>query len=213
MFNKLKNKKIYLALPYSHSDPQVREARYRTATSIAAFLMSEGATVFSPITYGHQICQYGIDTSFRRWAELDYPMISWADEFWLLELDGHDISFGVQEELKKAMLVGTKIVRISQQDISNFLSHTSASPYDVVAASAPRVAEVRYQFIIKSKYKYGDIIFVIDDNNQILEQEVTEIAIAVLQNGGQSISYNGFHSELVFSSKEEAGKALETVFV
>ncbi len=213
MFNKLKNKKIYLALPYSHSDPQVREARYRTATSIAAFLMSEGATVFSPITYGHQICQYGIDTSFRRWAELDYPMISWADEFWLLELDGHDISFGVQEELKQAMLVGTKIVRISQQDISNFLSHTSASPYDVVAASAPRVAEVRYQFIIKSKYKYGDIIFVIDDNNQILEQEVTEIAIAVLQNGGQSISYNGFHSELVFSSKEEAGKALETVFV
>lgn len=213
MFNKLKNKNIYLALPYSHNDPQVREARYRTATSVAAYLMKQGATVFSPITYGHQICQYGIDTSFKRWAELDYPMISWADEFWLLELDGHDISFGVQEELKQAMLVGTKIVRISQQDISNFLSHTSASPYDVVAASAPRVAEVRYQFIIKSKYKYGDIIFVIDDNNQILEQEVTEIAIAVLQNGGQSISYNGFHSKLVFSSKEEARKALETVFV
>lgn len=213
MFNKLKNKNIYLALPYSHNDPQVREARYRTATSVAAYLMNQGATVFSPITYGHQICQYGIDTSFKRWAELDYPMISWADEFWLLELDGHDISFGVQEELKQAMLVGTKIVRISQQDISNFLSHTSASPYDVVAASAPRVAEVRYQFIIKSKYKYGDIIFVIDDNNQILEQEVTEIAIAVLQNGDQSISYNGFHSKLVFSSKEEARKALETVFV
>lgn len=213
MFNKLKNKNIYLALPYSHNDPQVREARYRTATSVAAFLMSEGATVFSPITYGHQICQYGIDTSFKRWAELDYPMISWADEFWLLELDGYEISFGVQEELKQAMLVGTKIVRISQQDISNFLSHTSASPYDAVAASAPRVAEVRYQFIIKSKYKYGDTIFVIDDNNQISEQEVTEIAIAVLQNGGQSISYNGFHSKLVFSSKEEARKALETVFV
>lgn len=210
---KIKGKNIYLALPYSHNDPQVREARYRTATSIAAYLMKQGATVFSPITYGHQICQYGIDTSFKRWAELDYPMISWADEFWLLELDGHDISFGVQEELKQAMLVGTKIVRISQQDISNFLSHISASPYDAVAASAPRVAEVRYQFIIKSKYKYGDIVFILDDNNQILEQEVTEIAIAVLQNGGQSISYNGFHSELVFSSKEEARKALETVFV
>lgn len=213
MFNSLQGKKIYLALPYSHSDPQVREARYRTATSVTVFLMSEGATVFSPITYGHQICQYGIDTSFKRWAELDYPMISWADEFWLLELDGHEISFGVQEELKQAMLVGTKIVRISQQDISNFLSHTSASPYDTVAASAPRAAEDRYEFIVKSKYKYGDTIFVIDDNNQILEQEVTEIAIAVLQNGGQSISYNGFHSKLVFSSKEEARKALETIFV
>lgn len=211
---KIKGKNIYLALPYSHNDPQVREARYRTATSVAAFLMKQGATVFSPITFGHQICQYGIDTSFKRWAELDFPMISWADEFWLLELDGHEISFGVQEELKQAMLVGTKIVRISQKDLSYFLpsGHTSASPM-CVATSAPRVAEVRYEFIIRSKYKYGDTIFVIDDNNQILEQEVNEIAIAVLQNGGQSISYNGFHSELVFSSYEEARKALGTVSV
>lgn len=213
MFNNLKGKNIYLGLPYSHNDPQVREARYRTATNFAAFLMKQGATVFSPITYGHQICQYGIDTGFKRWAELDYPMISWADEFWLLKLDGYKTSLGVQEELKEALRVGTKIVLISQHDIVNFLSHTSASPYDVVATSAPRVAEVRYEFIIRSKYKYGDTIFVIDDDNEILEQEIHEIAIAVLQNGGQSISYNGFHSKLVFSSYEKARKALETVSV
>ncbi len=211
MFNNLKGKNIYLALPYSHQDPQVREVRYRTATKVAAFLMKQGATVFSPITYGHQICQYGIDTGFKRWSKLDYPMISWADELWLLKLDGYKTSLGVQEELKEALRVGTKIVLISQHDIVNFLSHTSASPYDVVATSAPRVAEVRYEFIIRSKYKYGDTIFVIDDDNEILEQEIHEIAIAVLQNGGQSISYNGFHSKLVFSSYEEARKALETV--
>ncbi len=213
MFNSLKGKKIYLALPYSHSDPQVREARYKTATSFAAFLMNEGATVFSPITYGHQICQYGIDTSFKRWSELDYPMIVWADELWLLELAGHDISFGVQEELKHAELVGTKIVRIAQNDISNFLSDTSLqnSPVCVAVSVMPRVAETRYEFIVKSKYKYGDTIFVIDDDNEIMEQTVHEIAIACLQDK-QGISYNGFHSELVFSSYGEAKKALETVF-
>ena len=214
MFNSLKGKKIYLTLPYSHSDPQVREVRYRTATSVAAYLMKQGAVVFSPITYGHQICQYGIDTNFKRWAELDYPMIAWADELWLLELDGHDTSFGVQEELKYAELVGTKIVRIAQNDISNFLSDTSLqnSPVCVAVSVMPRVAETRYEFIVKSKYKYGDTIFVIDDDNEIMEQTVHEIAIACLQDK-QGISYNGFHSELVFSSYEEARKALETVFV
>ena len=212
MFNSLKGKKIYLALPYSHSDPQVREVRYGTATSVAAYLMKQGAVVFSPITYGHQICQYGIDTNFERWAELDYPMIAWADELWLLELDGHDISFGVQEELKHAELVGTKVVRVSKQDISNFLSDTSLnSPVCVAVSVIPRVAETRYEFIVKSKYKYGDTIFVIDDDNEIMEQTVHEIAIACLQDK-QGISYNGFHSELVFSSYGEAKKALETVF-
>ncbi len=214
MFNSLKDKKIYLALPYSHSDPQVREVRYGTATGVAAYLMKQGAVVFSPITYGHQICRYGIDTSFKRWSELDYPMIVWADELWLLELAGHDISFGVQEELKYAERVGTKIVRISKQDISNFLSDTSLqnSPMCVAVSVMPRVAETRYEFIVKSKYKYGDTIFVIDDDNEIMEQTVHEIAIACLQDK-QGISYNGFHSELVFSSYEEARKALETVFV
>lgn len=213
MFNSLKGKKIYLALPYSHSDPQVREVRYGTATGVAAYLMKQGAVVFSPITYGHQICRYGIDTSFKRWSELDYPMIAWADELWLLELAGHDISFGVQEELKHAELVGTKIVRIAQNDISNFLSDTSLqnSPMCVAVSVMPRVAETRYEFIVKSKYKYGDTIFVIDDDNEIMEQTVHEIAIACLQDK-QGISYNGFHSELVFSSYEEAKKALETVF-
>ena len=72
--------KNYLALPYSHSDPLVREVRYGTATSVAAYLMKQGAVVFSPIIYGHQICRYGIDTNFKRWAELDYPMITRADD-------------------------------------------------------------------------------------------------------------------------------------
>lgn len=75
------DKKIYLTLPYSHSDPRVREARYGTAASVAAYPMKQGAAVLSPITYGHQICRYGIDTNFERWTELDYPMITQGYDF------------------------------------------------------------------------------------------------------------------------------------
>lgn len=211
----LQGKKIYLALPYSHSDPYIREVRYKTATSVAASLMKQGAIVFSPITYGHQLCQFGIDTGFETWADIDYPMISWADELWLLKLKGHDVSFGVNEELEYVMRQGIPVIYISEDELINFHSNTSLYNTPVTKATSamfPRIAEVRYEIIIKSKYKYGDTIFVINENNEILEQEVYEIAVACIQDR-QTISYNGFHSKLVFPSYDAAKKALEATFI
>ncbi len=210
----LQGKKIYLALPYSHSDPYIREVRYKTATSVAASLMKQGAIVFSPITYGHQLCQFGIDTGFETWSGIDYPMISWADELWLLELEGYDVSFGVNEELEYAMRQGIPVVRISEDSLINFTQYSQHnSPLNVATSAVfPRIAEVRYEIIVKSKYKYGDTIFVINENNEILEQEVYEIAVACIQDR-QTISYNGFHSKLVFPSYDAAKKALEATFI
>lgn len=213
----VQGKKIYLALPYSHPDPYIREVRYRTATSVAASLMKRGAIVFSPITYGHQLCQYGIDTHFETWADIDRPMISWADEVWLLEVEGFDSSYGVRAELEYAMRLGKPVVRIAKKDtLINFNSH-HVTPHNTpinAAASAmfPRIAEVCYAFTFKSKYKFGDSVFIVDDNNEIQEQEITEIAIAFIQ-GNQTLSFNGFHSKLVFSSYDEARKALEANFI
>lgn len=209
----LQGKKIYLALPYSHSDPYIREVRYKTATSVAASLMKQGAIVFSPITYGHQLCQFGIDTGFETWSGIDYPMISWADELWLLELEGYDVSFGVNEELEYAMRREIPVVRISEDSLINFTQYSQHnSPLNVATSAVfPRIAEVRYEIIVKSKYKYGDTIFVIN-NNEILEQEVYEIAVACIQDR-QTISYNGFHSKLVFPSYDTAKKAMEATFI
>lgn len=208
----VQGKKIYLALPYSHPDPYIREVRYRTATSVAASLMKRGAIVFSPITYGHQLCQYGIDTHFETWADIDRPMISWADEVWLLEVEGFDSSYGVRAELEYAMRLGKPVVRIAEDNLINFTHHNTSPLNAAASAMFPRIAEVRYEFTFKSKYKYGDTIFVIDENNEISEQEVHEIAIAFIQDK-QCISYNGFHGSLVFSSYDEAQKALEADLV
>jgi hypothetical protein len=51
---------IYLASPYSHPDPAVREARFREACRAAAKLMRLGQPAFSPIVHGHPIAVYGL---------------------------------------------------------------------------------------------------------------------------------------------------------
>ena len=42
---------IYLATPYSHKDPQVRQNRYEHACKVAGKLMEEGNLVFCPIAH------------------------------------------------------------------------------------------------------------------------------------------------------------------
>ena len=46
---------IYLAAPYSHPDPGVRERRFRAINRAAAALIAEGRIVFSPISMSHPI--------------------------------------------------------------------------------------------------------------------------------------------------------------
>jgi hypothetical protein len=40
---------IYLASPFTHDDPAVRQQRFEAACRAAAILISQGKTVFSPI--------------------------------------------------------------------------------------------------------------------------------------------------------------------
>jgi Domain of unknown function (DUF1937). len=46
---------IYLASPYSHPDPLVREARFDAACRAMADLVHAGQIVFSPIVHGHPL--------------------------------------------------------------------------------------------------------------------------------------------------------------
>jgi hypothetical protein len=105
----MKNTVAYLASPYSHPDPAVREERYQAACRAAAALMRDGQLVYSPIAHSHNLSTYGLPTDWAFWSQYDREMLARCDELLVLMLDGWDISIGVREEIRIALELGKPI--------------------------------------------------------------------------------------------------------
>lgn len=104
------SKKIYLAIPYTHPDPAVRDERHDRVTAVTADLMSQGTLVFSPITYTHNMQKlYDMPTDWQFWQRMCCAFVSWADELWVLRLDGWKESVGVQAEIREAERQGKAV--------------------------------------------------------------------------------------------------------
>jgi hypothetical protein len=102
---------VYLASPYTHADPAVMEWRYRAAVAAAAYLMQQGAVVFSPIAHSHAIGavlgkQAGgnLDPNTHAfWMRQDLPMLRRADRLVVLTAPGFAESRGVSDEVEFAL--------------------------------------------------------------------------------------------------------------
>ena len=100
---------IYLASPYSHPDPAMRELRYKQACEVAALLMRDGHLVYSPIVHSHPLTAYGLPADWDYWRRLDEEMLRRCDALAVLRLPGWEQSVGVQAELALARELGLKI--------------------------------------------------------------------------------------------------------
>lgn len=95
---------IYLASPYSHADPAIREQRFVAACKAAAKLMLAGDVVLSPIAHSHSIETLGIGhvQSGGFWKTQDVPLLRHADKLVVLMLDGWQESKGIEWEIEMA---------------------------------------------------------------------------------------------------------------
>ena len=100
---------IYLASPYSHSDPLVREARFSAACRATADLVRAGQAVFAPIIQGHALVNYGVPSNWSFWRPLARKYLARCDELVVLQLDGWRESEGVQAELALASALGKRV--------------------------------------------------------------------------------------------------------
>lgn len=101
MTTETKPTKIYLACPYSAPEFSLRELRARIASRVAAFFMSRGHVVFSPITHGHEIAEFlppalAYDHDF--WMAQCLPMLESCDVLVVVPLYGWERSRGVAAE-------------------------------------------------------------------------------------------------------------------
>lgn len=101
---------VYLAVPYNHEDPEVREYRFKAVNKAACRLMQEGHIVFSPITHGHPIAKEGdLPVDWEYWQNHCMAFLTVSHKFIVLRLDGWEQSKGVQGELKIAESLGIAI--------------------------------------------------------------------------------------------------------
>lgn len=100
---------VYLACPYSHKDPAVREARFHAVTRYAARLTNEGLIVFSPITHSHPMHLIGLDGDWTFWERVDRVYLGLCHKIFVLKLPGWEESIGVTAEIKIAQESGMEI--------------------------------------------------------------------------------------------------------
>lgn len=115
---------IYLASPYSHPNPCVREDRFHAACQAAAALIHHGATVFSPIAHSHPIALHGAPTDWSFWEQNDRVLLEFCDEVVVLTIDGWEESIGVQAEIQIARELG-KPVRYLEPNVATTLTHVA----------------------------------------------------------------------------------------
>jgi len=108
---------IYLASPYTHPDPAVREARFRAACRQAAEMLRCGIPVFSPIAYTHPIAAHGLPPEWDFWADYDRAFLEMCSDVWVLMLDGWRESKGVRAEIEIAVGLGKPVMYVEPDEM------------------------------------------------------------------------------------------------
>lgn len=110
---------IYLASPYSSTDPAVREHRYHQACRAVVHLLRNQSVVFSPVVHMHPLVAYGLPIDWRSWEWADREYLKRCDEVVVLKLSGWRFSKGVIAELQFAQLLCKPIGYLSEDAIND----------------------------------------------------------------------------------------------
>ena len=100
---------IYLASPYSHDDPRVRDARYEAACEHVVLMLREGRLVYSPIVHSHALARRGLPGDWPFWEAHDRVMLGWSGAVEVLQLPGWETSEGVLAEIAIAARLGLPV--------------------------------------------------------------------------------------------------------
>ena len=101
---------VYLATPYNHADPAVRQWRFEQVNRAAARLMAQGLYVFSPISHTHPVALVGaLPPGWDYWQAYDRAILECCRALYILTLPGWQESQGIQGEIGIARGLGLEI--------------------------------------------------------------------------------------------------------
>ena len=101
----------YLASPYSHPDPKVRQARYEEQGRIAVELIHKGYHLIAPIEMCHHLSKlHQLPTGYQYWQARDRLLIERCDGLIACKMDGWEDSIGMKDEIKYAEFLDKEVL-------------------------------------------------------------------------------------------------------
>jgi hypothetical protein len=108
---------IYLAVPYSHPDPAIRELRFKQVNYVAGKMMVAGDLVLSPISHSHPIAMaVELPVDWKYWQKMCEAWVSVCYKLVVLRLAGYTTSTGVTAEIKLAKELNIPIEYVEYRD-------------------------------------------------------------------------------------------------
>ncbi len=112
---------LYLALPYTHPDSEIRMQRFQHSLACSKQLIQHGYGVLAPICMGHPIVESAtpenpIPEHFAAWKDVCLRMLEASDVLCVLMLDGWKESVGVTAEILHARSLGKPIVYLKAEE-------------------------------------------------------------------------------------------------
>lgn len=99
---KLNGQFYYLATPYNHPDPQVRERRMEVHDRIDAELLSYGHFTLCPMEKHHKLKYGNLPTDYNYWRNFCRAMIRRCHGLIVICSEGWQTSVGVTDEIDQA---------------------------------------------------------------------------------------------------------------
>ena len=92
---------VYLASPYAHLSPAVREARLEAVRFVCGSMVDEGRIVMAPLVYLGELAFKGVHPP-QGWYAFDLQLLARCDELVVIQLPGWEDSRGVLVEIAAA---------------------------------------------------------------------------------------------------------------
>jgi len=115
---------IYVASPYTHPNPLVREARMLLVEAyvVEKITKTPGVFYYSPIVYAHALAnRYVLPKEVDFWHGFNLPTLARADALEVLMIPGWKESKGVAWEIEEAQSIGRKIEYVEIEEPAKLL--------------------------------------------------------------------------------------------
>lgn len=103
----------YVSIPYSDSDPAIRQRRMVTFWKACAYLTRQGKAVLSPMTLEPMVmADPTLSTEWDAWKAYAEFLMALCSEMVIVTTDGWTESSGVQGEIIMADQLGLRVVKL-----------------------------------------------------------------------------------------------------